>query len=413
MTRPLPPPKKKDPQKRTRAPLVPPGARSRAALRMTAAAALGTFRLQVCAACGAAAYPPRDACPKCLSVDLAFRDVPDGGEVVAHTTVRTSTDLYFRERTPWRVGTVALDCGPAVVAFLHGDVVVPGRVRVAAKLDKAGNAVLIALPESETPHMRDDPLLRELTASPRHRRALVTDGRSAVGRAVAAALARAGASTVFVGAAQLWKPFPEEAELRAIGNVEVVPLDVTDTTSVSELAGEIGGKVDILVNTAEHVRPGGVLSRDGVTTMRDEFEANVFGLTRLAQAFGGAMRARGADGTNNAAAFVDVLPVHALANWPEFGAFSAAAAARLSLLQCLRAEMRPGGVRVISVFTGPLDDDWRQTVPPPKVTPRQVADAVVRALEEGIEDSFVGDVARDVAEKWRQDPKVLERELGQ
>jgi hypothetical protein len=46
------------------------------------------------------------------------------------------------------------------------------------------------------------------------------------------------------------------------------------------------------------------------------------------------------------------------------------------------------------------------------VTPAQVARAVITALEEGIEDSFVGDVAKDVAARFYQDPKVLERELG-
>ena len=41
-----------------------------------------------------------------------------------------------------------------------------------------------------------------------------------------------------------------------------------------------------------------------------------FGMLRLAQQFGPAMRARGADGVNAAAAFVNLLSVHALMNWP-------------------------------------------------------------------------------------------------
>ena len=74
--------------------------------------------------------------------------------------------------------------------------------------------------------------------------------------------------------------------------------------------------------------------------------------------------------------------------------------------------MRPGGVRVMSVFTGPVDDDWRQHVPPPKVAPARIARAVVTALEEGREESFVGDVAEDIAARFLDDPKVLERELS-
>jgi len=410
MTTPLQPPPKKDPQIPTRPPQLPPIPRSRAALAMSAAAAKGQFALQTCRDCGAVCYPPRDGCPKCLSTRLRFQPVAAGGELIAETTVQASTDLYFRERLPWRVGTVTLDCGPSVMAHVHADLTTPSRVTMAMKLDKGGNAVLFALPEKVTDHMEDDPQYRELNASPKHRRVLVTDGRSGVGQAVVQALLDAGAATVFVGIADPWKPFAGAADLGGDPRIEVMTLDVTDTTSVKELAGEIGGKTDILVNTADHVRPGGILSRSDIVTSRDEFEVNVFGLQRLAQAFGPLMRARGADGANSAVAFVDILPIHALSNWHAFGAHSASAAARHSVLQCLRGEMRAGGVRVLSVFTGPVDDDWRQTVEPPKLAPTAIAKAVVAALQGGIEDYYVGDIAKDVLEKWLDNPKVLERE---
>src|SRR4029077_11651096 len=97
------------------------------------------------------------------------------------------------------------------------------------------------------------------------------------------------------------------------------------------------------------------------------------GVTRRAQAFGPCARARGADGVNSAAAFVNLLSVYALANWPAYGAFSATEAACLSAAQSLRAELRPGGVKVLNVFFGPLETEWYQAVPPPKVTPTALA----------------------------------------
>ncbi len=109
MTEPLTTPNRKDPLRKTREPLLPQGLRSRTAHGLTAAAAEGRFALQVCADCGFTLYPPRDACPRCLSARVPFRDVPAGGTVLAETTIRTSTDVYFRERTPWRIGTVVLD----------------------------------------------------------------------------------------------------------------------------------------------------------------------------------------------------------------------------------------------------------------------------------------------------------------
>ena len=57
-------------------------------------------------------------------------------------------------------------------------------------------------------------------------------------------------------------------ELRELPQVTLVPLDVTDGRSVRELAGEIGGKVDILVNNAEHHRTFGIVARRGVETAR-------------------------------------------------------------------------------------------------------------------------------------------------
>lgn len=412
MTTPLERPKRKNPLAKTRAPLLPLGTRSRTALGLTAGAAEGRFTLQVCAECAAVVYPPRDACPKCLSPRLPFKDVPDGGTVIAETTIRTSTDAYFRERMPWRIGTVALDAGPSMVAHLHGDVREGARVRMRLQLDKAGQVVAMALPPSDTPNMADDPQWREMTCDPKFRRVLVSDGRGAVGQAMAAALAEAGAGTVFVGIADPWKPFPGEDRLRAIKAVEIVPLDLTDTVSVNEAAGEIAPRVDILVNTAEHVRPGGILERKGLTVAREELEIRYLGLLRLAQAFGPTLRARGADGVLSAAAFVNLLSVYALMSWPPYGAFSATEAACLSATRSLRAELRPGGVKVLSVFSGPLETDWYQAVPPPKVSPSALARAVVKALQRGHEDVFVGDVADDVRARLAVDPKALERELG-
>ena len=70
MTEPLQRPRRKDPLKKTRVPLLPQGVRSRTALGLTAAAAEGRFQLQVCSECGTVVYPPRDACPRCLSARL-------------------------------------------------------------------------------------------------------------------------------------------------------------------------------------------------------------------------------------------------------------------------------------------------------------------------------------------------------
>lgn len=411
MTAPIQPPPKKNPDRRSQSPTLPPEARSRAAMGMTAAAAEGRFALQVCGECGAVIYPARDACNHCLSVDLGWQDVPAQGELLAETTVRTSTNLYFRERAPWRTGTVRLDAGPVVICHVHGDVAPRGRVVMWNRLDRAGQGVLLAMPETPTPNIEDDPQLRAMTSDPKHRRALIVDGRSENAPAIAAALLKAGARAIFVGEAESWRPNPQRAALEQLPGVQVLPLDVTDTASVRELAGEIGGKVDILINNARFLRPGGALSRGDTAFAREEMEVNYLGLMRLAQAFGPGMCARTADGVNSAVAWVNILSAYALVNRPDLGGFSASQAAAFSLTQSLRGEFRDSGLRVMNVFVGPTDDDWHQPLPPPKVLPQSLAADLVRGLQAGLEDVYSGDVAKELAERFRAGAKVLEREM--
>ncbi len=411
MIPPLIRPKRKNPVLRSRQPLLPPGARSRAALGLTAAAALGRFELQVCGDCGAVQYPPREACHRCLSGTLRWREQTGAGELIAETTVHHSNDLYFRERVPWRLGLVRLDVGPTAVVHLHGAcAAAPCRVRVGSRLDKSGQGVLVAFPINEVPNMGDDRQLREMTCDPKFRNVLVTDGKTGIGQAMARAVIGAGADRVWVGFAEPWKKFPGLAELESLPQVALLPLDVTDSRSVRDLAAEIGGKVDILINTAEVHRSHGIASRSGIEAARSEMDVNYFGLLRLAQEFGPGMRSRGADGQSSAAAWVNLLSIYALANFPPHGTYSASKAAAFSLSQCLRAEMRPAGVRVINLFPGPVDDEWNQALPPPKITAETMARAVVGALKDGVEDVYPGDVAQEWLSRWLENPKVLERE---
>ena len=259
--------------------------------------------------------------------------------------------------------------------------------------------------------MEDDPELRAMSSDPKHRRVLITDARNPNAPTLAKALHDAGATIIFVGESETWLPNPQRDALTAIPGVEIMALDVTDTTSVKELAGEIGGKVDILINNARFVRPGGAMARGDVAFAQNEMEVNYFGLMRLAQAFGPGMCARTADGVNSAVAWVNILSAYALVNSADYGCFSASNAAAFSLSQNLRNDFRGAGLRVMNVFVGPTEDDWHQELPPPKVLPPALARSVVQGLRDGLEDVYCGDVAKDMIERFRAGPKILEREM--
>ena len=195
--------------------------------------------------------------------------------------------------------------------------------------------------------MADDKMLREMTSDPqvpqdpRHR-------RQDRGRPGARQGAGEGGRRDRLGRPR--RAVEEAARAsktsRRSTQVTLVPLDLSNGRSVTELAGEIGGKVDIVVNNAEVHRAFGIASRRGTDAAKAEMDINYFGLLRLAQEFGPALKARSADGTTHAAAWVNLLSVYALSNYPPHGTFSASKAAAYSLAQCLRAEMRPSGIRV-------------------------------------------------------------------
>ncbi len=411
MTAPLSRPARKNPVARTRQATRPPAARSRRALGLTAAAALGRFELQACQECGAVQYPPREVCHHCLSDRLRWQEVDPRGRLLATTVLSHSNDLYFRERLPWRIGTVQMQAGPSVVAHVHGDCSEGDDVRLALKLDRSGQAVMIAIPLLATPHMEDDKTLRETSSNPKFRRVLVTDGKTAVGLAVIRALLDAGVTSVFAGDPETWRRSAAFDDLCSDERVHVQDMNITDTDSVERISRSIGGKVDILINTADHQRDGGILFSRDMNKARDALDVNCMGLIRLAQNFGPGMSGRAADGVSNAVAWVNILSIYAHANLPARGVWSASQAAALSVAQCLRHEFMSSGVRVVNVFAGPLDHEWEQLTPPPRVNPKAVASAIVKALQEGTEDVYVGDVAQEFLARWRDNPKGLEREL--
>lgn len=411
MTGSLDAPQRTDTVPEARLPLLPPLARSRVALALTAAAALGRFELQVCRDCGTVQYPPREACHRCLSAQLDWKLQSGEGELISATTLYHSHSEFFRERLPWRLGMVRLDSGPTLIAHLPGDVPdPPTRVRVGVRLDRAGLAALIAFPPEATSTIAST-IMAEMTSDPKLRKVLVTDGTTTIGVALARACVAAGANTVWVGHTGSAKTAALE-ELGGLERVTLLPLDVTSSESVEQAAAEIGAQVDIVINNAEFHGTYGVAGLHGMGTAHAEMDVNYFGLLRLAQHLGPVMRSRAANSTSGALAWVNLHSIYALTSLPGHDTFCASIAAAYSLSQCLRAQLQPVGIRVVNVFPGPVDAGWSRAVPLPKIAPDALARAIVKALQDGLEDVYPGDVAAEWLARWRENPKVLERELA-
>ena len=252
------------------------------------------------------------------------------------------------------------------MVHLHGDVRATRRRRVrgrrAARPRRPGGADRISRQGDAThgrrPDAARDDLRPEVPQGAGHRRQDRRRPGAGAGAGRRPAPTSSGSATPSRG-----RSCPGFDAIAALPQVTLVPLDLTNERSVSELAGEIGGKVDIVDQQRRGApRASASPARRGtdVAARRDGHQ-----LLRPAAAGAGvrpgAARAARPTARRSAIAWVNLLSIYALANFPPHGTFSASKAAAHSLAQCLRAEMRPAGIRVINVFPGPIDDEWNQT----------------------------------------------------
>ena len=215
---------------------------------------------------------------------------------------------------------------------------------------------------------------------------------------------------VYAGDPEPWRTVAGYDALCALPEVTPYHLDVTSGESVHDVAARIGAKVEILVNTGHYLRPGGVSERKDVNVPRTQMDVNYLGLLRLAREFAPVMRSRGADGPFGATAWVNVLSIYALVPHPALATWCASLAAAASLSRSLRSELYEGGVRLVNVFPGPVEEEWQQLLPHPKLAPEALAAAVVDALRRGLEDVYPGAVARELRARLDENPKEVERE---
>ena len=227
--------------------------------------------------------------------------------------------------------------------------------------------------------MAEDRQLREFTCDPKQRKVLVTDGKTALGQALVKALRRGRRR------AHLGRPRRALEEVRRVRRAaEDSPGDAAAARRhrLEERARARRGDRRQGRHPGEQRRVPPQLRHRQPPGRRDRARRDGRQLLRPAAPRAGirpgdalARRRRQA----SAVAWVNLLSIYAHANFPPHGTFSASKAAAHSLAQCLRAEMRPAGVRVVNVFPGPIDDEWNQLLPPPKLAPDTLAQAASSA----------------------------------
>lgn len=105
--------------------------------------AVGKLMLQQCTNCGQVNYPSRELCGNCLADQLIWKEQPRQGTLLAATTLHYSLEPRFNERLPLRIGSIQLDCGPVVIAWVPSSVNSP-KMSVSIRESADGNRVLMA-----------------------------------------------------------------------------------------------------------------------------------------------------------------------------------------------------------------------------------------------------------------------------
>jgi NAD(P)-dependent dehydrogenase (short-subunit alcohol dehydrogenase family) len=165
--------------------------------------------------------------------------------------------------------------------------------------------------------------------------ALVTGASSGIGKAAALALQKAGYAVY--GTSRT----PEKAVRPELAGIRFLPLELTDPDSVDALLPQLP-TLDVVVCSAASSLMSAVETTP-VSKIRELFELIVFGNARLIQGVLPAMRSAGHGLIVNISSYAEVTPV------PCSAVYAAAKAALHVLSNGLRQEVRPFGIRVVTV----------------------------------------------------------------
>ncbi len=137
-------------------------------------------------------------------------------------------------------------------------------------------------------------------------------------------------------------------------NTLALDLDVTDPAQVKAAvaaAEQRFGRIDVLVNNAGYGYQSTVEEAEE-QEIRDQFEANVFGLFAITRAVLPGMRQR------RHGHIINITSVAGLIGFPGSGFYAASKHAVEGFSDALYAEGKPLGIRVTCVAPGPFRTDW-------------------------------------------------------
>jgi NAD(P)-dependent dehydrogenase (short-subunit alcohol dehydrogenase family) len=194
--------------------------------------------------------------------------------------------------------------------------------------------------------------------------ALVTGASRGIGRAVAIALARAGAHIIALARTQGALEELDDTIRAMDGEVTLVPCDLTDFDALDRLGAAIferWGKLDILVANAGVLGPVSPLGHIAPAQWEEVLAVNVTANWRLVRSLDPLLRASPA----GRAVFISSGAGHPVEAKPYFGAYATSKAALDMLARTYAAETRTiSAVKVMIANPGPLRTRMRAQAMP-------------------------------------------------
>ena len=224
--------------------------------------------------------------------------------------------------------------------------------------------------------------------------AIVTGANRGIGKALVEALIQRGANKVYACARQA-------DQLLTHSKIEPITLDITDSAQVAALS-EITKDANVLINNAGTSGSRSLLADDG----RHDMEVNFYGTINVIRQLYTNLE------QNGGGRIINVNSICGLASMPAIAGYCASKAALFSATQALRIELKPKNILVHSVFPGPADTDMNKGVDIYKAPTKEVAEAILDGIDQGLEDIYPDSTAKRVFEQWSRDPKALEKEFS-
>ncbi|GAA5116545.1 SDR family oxidoreductase [Alloalcanivorax gelatiniphagus] len=218
---------------------------------------------------------------------------------------------------------------------------------------------------------------------------LVTGANRGIGAEFVTQLRARGAAKVYAASRT---PGAIDAE-----GVHALELDVTDQGQVAAAAAA-ATDVQVVINNAG-ISTGTPLVSGDESSIRREMDTNFYGPLSMTRAFAPILAA------NGGGAILNVVSALSWFTVPGAGAYAASKAAAWALTDSTRLELRAQGTQVVGVHMGLVDTDMAKGVDAPKISPADLANAGLDALESGAQEVLADDWARFVKSGLALDPE--------